>query len=151
MIVICSKCKIGKNENEFYPDPKKLNKLKSWCKSCCKDYNKIKIRTYRKIKPETYMFITAKGRAKRKNIIFSITVDDIKIPEFCPVLGTKLIVGNQKNHRNVPSVDRIVSEKGYTKGNIQIMSHRANTMKSDATPEELLKFADWIYETYGDK
>ena len=32
----------------------------------------------------------------------------------------------------------------YTKNNIAVISHRANSIKNDATPEELQKIADWV-------
>ena len=36
-----------------------------------------------------------------------------------------------------PSLDRIIPEKGYVKGNVIIVSHKANTIKSDASPKEI--------------
>lgn len=70
---------------------------------------------------------------------FDIDASDIVIPEFCPVLGIKL---NPRNrgvgyHPDSPSVDRIDNDKGYVKGNVRIISARANLLKNDATIEEL--------------
>ena len=64
-----------------------------------------------------------------------VTFDDIVMPTHCPVLGIPLGFSNSRDH--VPSIDRIVNTKGYTKDNIVIVSLRANRFKSDATLEEL--------------
>lgn len=81
----------------------------------------------------------AKQRAKMKNLEFDITPNDIDVPEFCPILGEKLI----KHTRYAPSIDRIDSTRGYTKDNVWIISRRANLMKNDATVEDLKRFAEW--------
>ena len=47
-------------------------------------------------------------------------------------------------HRISPSIDRIDSTKGYTKDNIQIISWRANRIKNDSTPEELMQIATYM-------
>ena len=76
----------------------------------------------------------------------------LEVPTHCPVLGTEITFQRgtgQRSSRNVASIDKIAPEQGYVTGNMQIMSKAANTAKSDLTPEELLKFADWIYRTYG--
>jgi len=85
------------------------------------------------------MFQGAKARSKKNGLDFNITIDDIVIPEKCPVLGIPLIaaVGNKIVSKNSPSLDRIDSSKGYVKGNIRVVSHRANSLKSNATLEEL--------------
>lgn len=82
-------------------------------------------------------------RNKYKNI-FDLSVEDIVIPNVCPILGTEFIPDTVYS----PSVDRIDNDKGYMKGNIQIVSRKANAMKNSASKEELIKFADWIYKTY---
>ena len=42
---------------------------------------------------------------------------------------------------NSPSLDKIVPELGYVPGNITIVSSKANRLKSQQSPEELLAFA----------
>jgi hypothetical protein len=42
------------------------------------------------------------------------------------------------------SLDRIDSDKGYVKGNVQVISYRANMLKSNASIEELEKVLNWM-------
>jgi hypothetical protein len=83
------------------------------------------------------MFHNAQHRAKRKGIPFTITIDDIIIPETCPLLGILLVSTNDKRDPRNPSLDQIVPGKGYTPDNIQVISYRANVLKWDATLQEL--------------
>ena len=68
---------------------------------------------------------------------FSIELEDILIPEKCPVFGFNLKREDRETWMFAPSVDRIDSSKGYTKGNVTVVSRRANILKRDATLEEL--------------
>lgn len=67
-------------------------------------------------------------------------------PKKCPVFGMPLSTGRGKTHKWSPSADRIHPDKGYTKGNIQVISQFANIMKQNATPKELKQFAKWILQ-----
>ena len=78
----------------------------------------------------------AKYRAKQKGLEFSLTKEDILIPEVCPLLGIK-IISQAKDRLHSPSLDRIDSNRGYTPDNIWIISSRANTLKNDASLQEL--------------
>lgn len=100
--------------------------------------------------PENKMLARAKGRAKQRGIEFNIELSDIEIPEFCPILGLKLetFSGGCGGRPNSPALDRVDNTKGYVKGNVSVISHQANQMKSSASAEELLKFAKWIMSTY---
>lgn len=91
--------------------------------------------------PERTMLYSSRSRAKEKGWEFNIDESDIFIPTHCPILGIELISGGMGVHAfNSPSIDRIDSSKGYIKGNVQIISLRANMMKNDANLQELEQF-----------
>ena len=83
-------------------------------------------------------------------LAIDITAEDIVIPEFCPLLGIRLGRNNSKVGLDSPTLDRIRPELGYVKGNVWVISHRANTLKSDATAEELETIAAFL-RTLGGK
>lgn len=91
------------------------------------------------------MLYRVKNRAKRLGIPFDLERTDISIPDFCPVLGIELIyrggVGSGY-HANSPSLDRIKPSLGYVKGNVRVISARANLLKNDASVEELERVLD---------
>ena len=91
--------------------------------------------------PEKKVWNRAKQRAKSRGIPFNIEMSDITIPEVCPVLGILLVVGDTEA---APSIDRVIPALGYVKGNVNIISNRANRIKSDATKEELERVLDYI-------
>ena len=119
---ICQNCSRSKNEKE--------KRERTWA------YDAAKI-----------MLFGCKARAKRSNIEFELTYEDIKIPEKCPVLEIPLFRCKKDNWNNSPSIDRIDNTKGYTKDNIVIVSRRANILKKDATIDELQKLATF-YKQY---
>ena len=83
------------------------------------------------------MYHNAKHRAKKKGLPFTITIDDIVIPEKCPLLGIDLISTNDKRNPHNPSLDQVLPGNGYTPDNIQVISSRANWLKGDATLTEM--------------
>lgn len=92
-----------------------------------------------------YLYKSAKSRSKKYNIIFNLELNDIVIPDMCPVLGIQLVQGDKVSFDGSPTVDRIIPELGYTKGNIIIVSMKANRIKNNSTLDELKK----VYEYYG--
>lgn len=86
------------------------------------------------------MWKHAKDRSMKYGYEFNIEESDIIIPEICPILEVPLVLGEKGNYEYTPSIDRIDNSKGYIKGNIQIISKKANSMKNSATEEELIKF-----------
>ena len=108
---------------------------------------------YRVNNPEWYMHSKAKKRAKDNNTDFNIDIKDIVMPVNCPVFKQYTLKKEYSEKSGPkpwsPSLDRIDNSKGYIKGNVQVISNKANTMKGNATPEELLQFAYWVILTYG--
>jgi hypothetical protein len=134
----CNVCDTKKIVEEFYKSAGKT------CKDCMKAYN----RDWHAANPARAMLRSARRRALKYDIPFDIVVSDIKIPTYCPALGIPLVAAAENNAPtpNSPSLDRIKPELGYVKGNIIVVSLKANQIKSNATLEEILKvyeFYDW--------
>lgn len=123
---------------------KKTSKTVTLCNKC----NSERVKSE---PPENKMFRRAKSRAKDRGIEFSITLEDVVIPKFCPILGVELKAhkGRSGGNPESPALDRIDNNKGYVKGNVMVMSHLANMMKSSATTEQMILFAEWVIKTHG--
>ena len=130
---------------KYYWDDPELNKqkTKNW-----QSQNKKEISGRRKIWYRKNLNIrfcrSAKNRSKEENCPFDIIPEDIIIPEYCPVLGIPLFVSDNNCSDNSPSLDKVIPELGYIKTNIVVMSHRANTIKNNATIEELEKIVNFL-------
>jgi hypothetical protein len=68
---------------------------------------------------------------------FNIEESDIIVPDLCPVLGKPLIKTGDGDRNWIPSLDRLDNTKGYIKGNVNVISWRANRLKYDATSDEI--------------
>lgn len=85
------------------------------------------------------MIWRSKSRAKKLGIAFNIVASDIVLVEVCPVLGIKIDYDTRQTgyRSDAPSIDRIKPELGYTKGNVRVISARANMLKNNASLAEL--------------
>jgi len=142
---ICSKCKEELPISSFTKHSKNKDGLQGSCREC----NNKSSKEWNANNKDSLILKRLKERSIQKGLDFDLTVADIDVTLKCPVFGFDL----RRNHKvplfNSPSVDRIDPTKGYTKDNIQIISQLANAMKQNASPEQLLKFAEWIFKTYG--
>lgn len=88
--------------------------------------------------------------ASKHGVPFNLTLDDIIIPTHCPVLGIPLEFGKMststKWRENSPSLDRIIPDNGYVRGNVIVVSYRANRIKNDATVQELIAVSRFYEE-----
>ena len=139
--------------------------LQSRCRECDKQYqtkrrleNKESLLEYgrnytaNKRKDFNYrlqMLLNAsKQRASKYNREHNITLQDIKdkypVGGKCPVFGIDLHFNSTGFRDNSPSIDRIDSSKGYTADNIQIISWKANSIKRNASLEELILLVNYL-------
>lgn len=79
----------------------------------------------------------AKQRAKTKGIPFDLSYSDIELPEVCPLLGISLTANEGRLKDDSYSLDRIYPSLGYVKGNVWVISNKANMIKSNASLDEL--------------
>lgn len=96
------------------------------------------------------MLRNARRRAKELNLPFNLEERDICVPAYCPILGVPLEVGSL-DRDNSPSLDRIIPERGYTRGNVVVLSMRANRLKSDASLDELKSLVSFLSQLIDDK
>lgn len=95
--------------------------------------NKAKTRKYREQHFERTLWSAAKYRARKEQLPFDIDEADIVIPQLCPVLGIPLLRQHGVHNDNSPSMDKIKPALGYVKGNVCVVSHLANRIKSNET------------------
>lgn len=134
-----------KNKKNEY-DEEKTYRI---CRSCAMEKSKRNYRTHKSSSVERYrknpikkILSNLKTRSKSGGYPFDLDEDDIIIPDFCPVLGIPIIPNS--NSDNSPSVDKFISTLGYVKGNVFVISKRANRIKCDANIEEIEKLLNWM-------
>lgn len=125
----CRRCLAIKPFGQFHRHKDCLFGYAAECKQCRLPKSKA---AYAKTTIEYRLWSASKGRAKKFGIPHTITVEDIVIPEYCPILGRPL----RPNTKYAPSLDQIVPRLGYIVGNIQVVSKRANLLKNNMTLKE---------------
>lgn len=173
-VKICTKCKKYQDLSCFRVRKNRKNALTSWCVAClrrkCKhNYlvnRKKRVKYLREYHEENKHTVAKRKRAQwadprnrrsiwlcalrrkslNKGIKFNLTLEDIVIPEYCPVLG--VLLNFDCTSPNCATMDKIVPSKGYVKGNVIVVSKRANQIKSDATVAEIMKVAEF-YGQFG--
>jgi|TARA_R100001086_G_scaffold94012_1_gene46755 hypothetical protein len=106
-----------------------------------KEYNK----EYEEVNP--WVWMTSKAK-RRTNLFFNITSEYIKSiwPEDnkCPALGIELKRGKEKVIDSSPTIDRIIPELGYIKGNVQVVCALANRIMTSATPDQVIMVGEYF-------
>jgi len=164
---ICSKCKLTKDIFNFhwksdYYKGKRRHRIQAECGECREKQRHAKysatpeiflLRAYQMIKQES-------ARLVRKRRPVTITFFEFmetwaaqkkKYGLICPISNQEMTyqqgLGNLET--NI-SIDRIDSKKDYEKGNIQFICRRVNTMKHNATLEDLVCWSRAIVVNHDD-
>jgi hypothetical protein len=101
-------------------------------------------RAWGRANKELMMLRAAQKRADARGLAFALTLADIAIPSTCPVLGIAIDRSAGAAAAGSPSLDRIDNGKGYVRGNVAVISLRANQLKRDGTAEEHERIASWM-------
>jgi ribosomal protein L37AE/L43A len=143
----CTKCAmsiIGK----AYAEKRRANPIGKTQSEYDKKYRKNKLEANPFLYRLTRTLYSCKNRAKKSNVPFDITVQDLIdiFPKnnLCPVLKVPFVWGTKNNKELSPSVDRMIPELGYVKSNIKFISYKANRIKNDATMEILLNLITYM-------
>lgn len=144
---VCSKCGGSKPESEFYTSRESRDGLNPSCKPCCRLASQASLSRLRAQSKLGLHLRSAKARAARDGVPFTITESDIKTPARCPIFGVRLIYdGGGRGYGAKPdaaSLDRVYPERGYVPGNVVVVSWRANRTKCMLTPKELKRMSDF--------
>ena len=153
----CSNCGLLKPLSEMRRNKKSKDGRGSLCSNCdrekCREYDRSGKRALsRQNNPKqsqlSLMLYRSRRRAEEKGLPHDLDYEYLQeiAPTHCPYSGVKLRwkiqTGSgikQTNHPDSPSLDRIDSSKGYVKGNVAIVAFRANTIKNNATEQELIQ------------
>jgi hypothetical protein len=153
----CPSCKIIKNAYDFGPCTGRKDGIQYRCKKCAlsttrQQRNSIEGRI-------TFIYNNAKRNLERatKTLEMTITKNDLielyrKQDGYCALSGIKMehTIHNDEhsidNKYNI-SLDRIHSDIGYVKDNIQLVCWIVNHMKSDIKPDLFIELITKIHNT----
>ncbi len=129
-------------KNKTYTDG-----LMKQCRACNTEYH----RQRRAKDPVEFLLVGVRSRAKREGIAFDITSADLYAPTHCPALGIKLnYEGTGRGYGakdDAASIDRVDGAKGYVRGNVGIVSWKANRAKAFLSVRELRRLVTF-YEQF---
>jgi len=108
-------------------------------------YNQQKQAESYRLHPSRHIFRRAKRRAKELGLPFLIQMEDVVIPEICPVLGIKMkLTARGSSRMEAPSLDRIIPALGYVPGNVCVISQGANRIKGNRSLDETRVIAEML-------
>lgn len=152
----CRVCREDKPLKSFRRNAKAQDGCNSICKDCQSTIDTKRHEARRnasrpedlkdrfELKVKRYLLALSRRRARESGIEHTISVNDITIPETCPILGLPLEAYRGGFNRNSYSLDRVDNAKGYVPGNIRVISWRANVLKSSLTLAQAERIVAYI-------
>jgi hypothetical protein len=142
---VCTRCNVEKEINKENFPTREGGKFRADCRECYNAYKRNSVKDSRH-----HMVSDARIRARKKGLEFDLIKEEINFPDVCPILKFKLKHGKEEWF-NSPSIDRIDNSKGYTMDNIIIVSILANSIKTSATPQQILDVGNFYKKLYKEK
>ena len=141
---VCTRCKVEKEINKENFPTREGGRFRADCRDC---YNAFRREnpTYAK----HHMIGEAKRRAKKRGLDCDLN-KELYFPKVCPILGIELKHGTDDWY-NSPNIDRIDNNKGYLMDNVIVVSALANSIKSAATPDQILAVGEFYKKLYEEK
>ena len=157
--LICGKKDVTKKFAEWHKYIRLIKKNPKAYINCGCSHPAYKKGYRSKLKPNAFQRLykqlkNIEYRAKKENIPFNLDIEyfidkDTKpdgqktgYPDYCPIFGIKL--NHEEGSDNRASFDKVLPELGYIKGNVQIISYKANRLKSNMHIKDFEKFIEYI-------
>lgn len=118
-----------------------------WTEDDLEHISKVDMMDYLVRKRMSWNLGAAKTRCKDSGTEFDLELDDLApFPLVCPVLGVDLdwLSEGRGGSDYSPSLDRLDPNAGYVKGNVAIISNKANRIKNDGNIEEVAAVLRWL-------
>lgn len=160
--------KIRKHDREYYGVNRErvLKNQKKWRKAhpekqreknkqYYEDHREEQIeymRKYLKANPFRYTFLRARKASKKKGLDFDLTEDYLlqlwaECGGMCSMTGVSMLkTADERYHPYLMSLDRIVPEKGYVKGNVRLVSYWYNRARSNYGDKLMLEMCQRVVE-----
>jgi len=167
----CAKCNKYLDSSYFFADNGRKDGLQSWCKGCNSDWwtdnyklwslthcQRMRNAMMKRVREAKERVGTSKEKENDKDAYFDTSITKyyiqrlVKDKTHCPYLNLKFelnaTTGNKEGRSgtpNSPSMDKIDNKLWYRKGNLEVISFQANSMKGASTKKEQLTFASSIF------
>jgi transposase-like protein len=163
--LLCNGCKLYKSRENFTKSSRKGSEkrgfLHSKCKDCTRKYGRERDAKMSQSLDGMLKLIlkNTQYNAKVRNIEFDTNITKAFLLELydkqkgiCNISGEYMTLrDNQLKNPTLISIDRINSDIGYTKENIQLVCWEINRMKMDKTEKEFIYWCNIITTYQNDK